>query len=88
MKDDYAYSGWLLPLGQGGLRRVAGQCKMVQHDAKTRRKGTDWIAMIIRVFGIGFIHHAGLHLAACLRAPLAPSKASSAPKTCTSTSSF
>ena len=73
--------------GQGGLRRVAGQCKMVQHDAETRRKGIDWIATI-RVFGIGFIHHAGLHLAACLRAPLAPFKASSAPKTCTSTSSL
>ena len=85
MKDDYAYSGWLRP---GRVEEVAGQCKMVQHDAKTRRKGTDWIAIIIRVFGIGFIHHAGLHLAACLRAPLAPFKASSAPKTCTSTSSL
>ena len=42
---------------------------MVRYDAQTSEKGTDWIA--IRIFGIGLIHHAGLQLASCLRAPLA-----------------
>lgn len=82
-------AGGCCPPGQGGLRSpegVAGQCRMVRYDAQTSEKGTDWIA--IRIFGIALIHHAGLQLASCLRAPLAPSAASSAPKTCTSTSSL
>jgi hypothetical protein len=28
------------PPGQGGLRSVAGQCKMVQDDAQTSERGT------------------------------------------------
>ena len=28
------------PPGQGGLRSVAGQCKMVQYDAQTSERGT------------------------------------------------
>ena len=28
------------PLGQGGLRSLAGQCKMVQDDAQTSERGT------------------------------------------------
>lgn len=80
MKDDYAYSGWL-PAGTG---------RAVQNGAMTPRTSKRGLTGLQPEYlAFRFIQHAGLHLQllALPEIEVTP-RSSSAPKTCTSTSSL